>query len=407
MSPTPPPLDFRAVLAIQSFRRLWIAQLISLFGDFLAIYAVYSVVSFQLHGTPTQVSLIMVAFMLPTAIAGPPAGVFVDRWSTKRTMISSDLIRAALAALLLFVTSLWQIYAILFALSVISSFFMPAQTVAVRTLVPKEGLMSSNALIAQAFQIVRILSPAAAGALVAWFGPGSCFLLDTVSFVASASLVSSIAIRRETPAGARLNSVLSDLFSGLRFIFTHPAISFVIIAISAGMFAIGSFGALLAVYVRDVLSSGSMLFGAVSSMLGIGMIAGAQFINRFARKRPKDALVIAGLAGIGLGIGFMALLSTAPTTIIGTLSIGFSVAFVIIPSQTLLQQETPMDMLGRVMSSMMSVISLAQVTALAMAGSVAEAIGIRNLYLISAVMLLVIGVLGFAQLRKRAAVVSA
>src|ERR1700681_3210363 len=111
-------LSFREVLAIPSVRRLWIAQLVSIFGDFLAVFAVFSVVTFQLHGTPTQVSMILVAYLLPMAVISPFAGVFVDKWNVQWTMIASDLIRGVLVLALLFVQhDLMAIYAIFCALS--------------------------------------------------------------------------------------------------------------------------------------------------------------------------------------------------------------------------------------------------------------------------------------------------
>ena len=78
----------RSVLAIPAFRRLWTAQFVSVFGDFLAFYAVSSYISFRLHGSPRQVTMVMVAFLLPFALFGPIAGVFVDRWDPRRTMIA-------------------------------------------------------------------------------------------------------------------------------------------------------------------------------------------------------------------------------------------------------------------------------------------------------------------------------
>ena len=143
----PEQLSFREVLRIHAVRRLWLAQLVSIFGDFLAIFAVFSVVTFQLHGTPTQVSMILVAYLLPLAVLSPLAGVFVDKWSVKRTMIGSDLLRGALVLTLLFVRDLNSIYAVFFCLSAVSSFFVPAQSVAVRTLAPANGLMAVNALM--------------------------------------------------------------------------------------------------------------------------------------------------------------------------------------------------------------------------------------------------------------------
>jgi MFS family permease len=97
------PLSFGEVLRLRPVRRLWIAQIVSVIGDFLAVFAIIALVTFKLHGTATQVALVLVAFMAPFAIVSPLAGVFVDRWNVKRTMIASDLIRGVLVLALVFV----------------------------------------------------------------------------------------------------------------------------------------------------------------------------------------------------------------------------------------------------------------------------------------------------------------
>jgi MFS transporter, DHA3 family, macrolide efflux protein len=87
------------------------------------------------------------------------------------------------------------------------------------------------------------------------------------------------------------------------------------------------------------------------------------------------------------------------TTALGMLGLGFGAAFIMVPSQTLLQPETPHDLLGRVSSSLMSLLAISQVVAMFVAGPVAEKAGIRNLYLGSAAMLLTIGAVGYGKLR--------
>ncbi|HXU07926.1 MAG TPA: MFS transporter, partial [Blastocatellia bacterium] len=228
MSAIAPQLTIREVLRLKPVRRLWAAQVVSVFGDFLAIFAVLSYVSFNLHASAAQVTLISVSFMIPFAVIGPVAGVFVDRWNVKRTMIASDLIRAALALALVVAGSLGQIYAILFLLSVVSTFFVPAQSVTLRTIVPKEGLLAANALVQQAFQVMRIISPALAGAMVGWFGASSCYYLDTATFLFSASMIATLVIARVPVVPSKdshpLKSVINDLLEGIKFIFTHPTI---------------------------------------------------------------------------------------------------------------------------------------------------------------------------------------
>jgi len=401
MATPPANLTIRDVLRMQPIRRLFLAQLVSIFGDFLAIFAVFSLVTFKLHGTPTQVSMVLVAYLLPLAVISPLAGVFVDRCNVKWTMITSDLIRGVLVLALLYVRDLNAIYAIFFALSTVSSFFVPAQSVAVRAIVPMAGLLATNALMSQAVQGTQIITPAIAAQLVAWTSENSCFMLDSLSFFFSAGMVMTLTIHRQpSPATAGASSVLSSMGQGFRFIFTHAAISFVILSMTAGMFAVRCFGSLLSVYVRDVLNANVKTFGNLNSLIGIGMITGTQCLHRFAAKVPKQFLVNYGLGGMGLAVLVTALFGRISSTAVGMLGLGFFAAFIMVPSQTLLQQETPHELLGRVSSSLMSLLAMSQVLAMFVAGPVAQRAGIRNLYFGSAAMLGVIGVGGYAWLRK-------
>src|ERR1700761_563358 len=158
----PEPLSMGAVLRITTMRRLWYAQIVSVFGDFLALFAGITVMTFKLHATAQQVTGIQIAYLLPIALLGIVSGVFVDRWPVKITLVSSDFIRAALCLGLLAVHSVWGFYLVLAAISVVSSFFGPAQGVAVRSAVPLHGQASSQALMQQVMMGLRIVGPAIA-----------------------------------------------------------------------------------------------------------------------------------------------------------------------------------------------------------------------------------------------------
>jgi MFS transporter, DHA3 family, macrolide efflux protein len=401
MAAPTPQLSVKEVLRELPVRRIWIAQMVSVFGDFLALFAIFAIVTFQLHGTPTQVSMIMVAFLLPLAVISPLAGVFVDKWNVKATMITSDVIRGLLVLTLIFVRDLNVIYATFFLLATVSAFFIPAQSVAVRTLAPANGLLSVNALMTQAVQGIMIISPGIAGLLVDGVGANACFIFDSISFFVSAGLVASLTIRREAaPASTEARSVLQSLGQGFQFIFTHAAISFVMIAMTAGMFAVRCFGALLSVYVRDVLVSNAKLFGLLNSLIGIGMILGSQVIRKFAQKTTHQLIVIYGLAGMGVSVLITAIFGMVASTAAGMLGLGFCVAFIMITAQTLIQRETPAPMLGRVSSSLMSLLAIAQVLAMLVAGPVAQFSGIRNLYFGSAAMLFAMALLGYTRIRR-------
>lgn len=397
-----PQLSVRQALAIPSFRKLWLAQMVSIFGDFLALYAVLSMMSFRMHASARAITLVTVFFLLPMAFVGPVAGVFVDRWHPKRTMVVSDLVRAVLALGLVWAAVPWHIYAIFFALSTFSSFFMPARAVIMPQIVPMEGLMSANAAIQQTTQMLQIASPALAGALVGWAGPGSCYYLDSASFLFSGLMIASMSIPPRPPhTNQQVQSVLRDLSSGLRYILGHPVLSFVILSIAAGTFAISAFGSLTAVFVRDVLHSGSYLFGALGSSIGIGMLAGGFGVTPLARRiQQKAHMVNAGILLCGIFIGLIAIVPNDWVALTSCLGIGVGASLLTIAAMALMQGQVPAELRGRVSSSAMSLIALSQGIALLFAGALAVRFGIVPVFLGSAVMLLLVSLTGALWLRK-------
>ena len=404
----PAPLSFRDVLGIKVMRRVFYAQVVSLFGDFLALFAVIAVVSFRMHGTPAQLVGVQISYMLPIVFVGPIAGVFVDRWPIKPTLISSDLIRAVLALALIPATSLWQIYAVLAALSCVSAFFGPAQTVTIRSHVPVPGLMSANALMQIAFMGSRIIGPSIAGILVKLFTPQVCYAIDVFSFLASAALIGSVAILRPATAAApsgsssnRIHQIWIDMRAGWSFIIHHSAILFFVIAMAAGLFTIGCFGPLISIYVRDTLHADAGLFGYVSGMVGVGLLIGTQVVRQIAKKASDTGLVLWGLFGIGAGVLLLGAVPHIVATFASTFIIGFAFAAIMVPASTLIQRETPPDMLGRVGSTNASVVFLGQILGLAVSGVLAELVGVRMVFFLCAGLSVALAIAGRAFLKAK------
>ena len=408
----PEPLSMAAVLRIPTMRRLWYAALVSSFGDFLALFAVIGVLTFQLRATPQQVTGVQISYMLPIAILGILAGVFVDRWPLKLTLVASDFIRACLCLLLMVCHDIFSFYLVLASISVVSSFFGPAQGVTLRTAVPVHGLRSANALMQQVMFGMRIVGPAIAALLVASFGARSCYIADSASFVASGCLIASLAISRPkaaaqaaevlgenpppppAPPASGVSRVLADMRVGASFILHHAGILFVMLSMASGMFVLGCFGPLIAVYVRDSLHASTRIFGIASAMIGIGMFAGINGLTVIAKKVRNAILVYSGLAGIALGLCFLTFLVHTWSTIAANLIIGFAVAGIVVPATTMMQQETPPALLGRVGSTFMSLVFSAQICGLILSGLIADRIGVRHVFGLCAILLAVLIVVG-------------
>ena len=417
----PAPLTMGEVLRVPVMRRLWYAQLVSTFGDFLALFAVINFLTFRLDATPRDVTGLQIAYLLPIAVLGILAGVFVDRWPLKVTMVASDLTRAALCLLLLSAHSIFAFYLVMAAISVLSSFFGPAQGVAIRSAVPLHGLRSANSLMQQVLFGMRIVGGPLAGLLYVQFGVTACYIGDAASFVCSGLLIASLAINRPTLAADQrkldssdgtkpqsgIATILPDMRQGLDFIVHHAGVLFVILALAAGMFVLGCFAPLIAVYVRDTLHASTKLYSYVSAMIGLGMFFGVNVLNGPGKNLKNTTLIYTGLGGIVLGLCVLTGLPYIWATFLANLIIGVAVAGIIVPATAMIQQETPPALMGRVGSTNMSIIFGAQILGLVLSGVFANHIGVRHVFAYCAVLMAVLALAGKLFMEPKQQVVEA
>jgi MFS family permease len=218
-------------------------------------------------------------------------------------------------------------------------------------------------------------------------------------------MIARLTIARPARAGVEktVRSLTQDFLAGNRFIFTHAGLAFVFIAMAVAMFVMSSFSPLVSIYIRDSLHAGTFWFGIISSMIGVGLIAGTQLVTRLVRGRSHSNVVLSGLLGLGVGAAVLGLFRNIPTAAISMFTMGFAIAFVLVPAQTMSQRETPPQMVGRVTSTFMSLLSFAQIFGLLLSGVLAQRLGIRPLFVASAVFLAVIAAAGYWMVRRPSA----
>ncbi len=260
-------LGLMDVLRLQPMRRLWYAQIVSVFGDFLILFAVVAVLTFELHATPQKITGVQIAYLLPIAILGPLSGVFADRWRPKAILVTSDLLRAALCLWMFRVHGPWGFYGVLAAISVFSSLFYPAQGIAVRQFVPVHGLRSANSLLQQVMFVMRIAGGPVATLIISHLSVWTCYAVDVCTFLASATLIGSLRFRSESGSvlpeirGTQekvVARILTEMREGLFFILHHATLRFVTLAITAALFVMGCFAPLIAIFIRDTLHQARM-----------------------------------------------------------------------------------------------------------------------------------------------------
>lgn len=196
-------------------------------------------------------------------------------------------------------------------------------------------------------------------------------------------------------------SLTEDFLAGNKFIFTHAGLTFVFLSMGLAMFVLSSFSPLISIYIRDSLNAGPFIFGFISSMVGIGLIAGAQLLGRVHQKITRTNVVLSGLFALGIGAALLGGFQNIPMAAASTFMMGFAISFVLIPAQTMSQQETPPALMGRVSSTFMSLIALAQGLGLLLSGYLAERLGIRPLFLSSAAFVAIIAGAGYVFMRGR------
>lgn len=375
------------------FRRLWLAQTVSLLGDFVALFAVQVAIVFRMHGSASEMASVFVASLIPSVVLGPVAGMFADRWDPRRTMIASDVARGVLVLLLACAVTVPQICALSFAVSCFSSFFAPARAITLPLLVAPDLLLTANARMQQSMQMVRIASPAIASALVVVFGERICYAADSATFFCSALLLASL--RYSNPAiRSTPHTVFRDLGAGFGFLLTDPRFFFVVSSMTAGTFAAGCFGALASVYVRDVLYRGPALLGMIGMLIAAGTVTGSALLGKYARGHDPQKMVGCGMAAVGASILLIAVEPAQAAALIGCAGMGLGVAVVVLAAAVMLQGETPPDLRGRVNGAAAALTSLAQLAAILLSGMWATHLGIRGVFVLSAALLLAIGAYG-------------
>lgn len=373
------------------------AQGISLFGDYLAMFAVQAAIVFRMHGSAREVSAVLLVSLLPAIILGPFAGVLADRWNPRRTMIASDVARAVLVLLLAASTRaaagplahvLLRIFCLCFAISCVSALFVPAQAVLIPQVVKRDELLPASALMQQTMHVARIASPPVAGALVAKFGENACYFADAASFLVSAALLMTISSGAPTTFAAKPVHVARDIRGGLDFLLGHAEASFATVAMACGTFAAGCYSSLAAIYVRDVLHVAKISYAAMGSLTAAGTFAGTLAIGSVAKRLPRPTLIAGGMGMVGTGILSMAALPSSILAFAAATGIGCGAAMAMVAASAALREHTPAELRGRVSSISVSIMSAAQAAAMLFAGGCAAWIGVRGVFAISAIMLL-------------------
>lgn len=338
-----------------TFRRLWLAQIVSQLGDWFNAVAVYALL-LDLTGSATLVATMMVVQLLPITLLGPWAGVLVDRLPRRAVMIVSDIVRAGLCASLIFVrgeSTIWVAF-VLVGLSVTATaFFEPARSAILPDVVPQEHLITANSLSAATWATMLAVGASVGGLITVWLGRDAAFLLNGVSFLASAWVLRGMHVR-ERHRHAVVSTRGRGLSSGLAYVRGHLPVA-ALLSVKAVWAVAGGVMLLLTVFADRVLATP----GAHTAASGIGVLfaargvgaAGGATLARLLQGGGSPRLMRSIPLAYAVATGGYLTFAVAPTLLIAAL--GIMIAHMCgtvlwVSSTVLLQQALPADLRGRV-----------------------------------------------------------
>jgi MFS family permease len=273
----------RLVRSNRNFRRLWLAQIVSEIGDWFYTLSIYTLL-LQFTGRASSVALALVLQVLPQTLVGPITGVVNDRLKRKHVMIAADLVRFAVVLAMLFVRSrsmVWLVYPLLVAETAMAAFFEPARSSVIPNIAAESEVLVANTLSSATWSVNLLIGASVGGVVAAFFGRDAVFVLNALSFLASAVLIGGMRFAEphaESAAPLRARDLIdfSPVIEGFRYIRSHPTL-FPAVFAKAGELMIGPSWVIFTVMgAREFAVHGHGISAAGGAMLGMSILLGGR-----------------------------------------------------------------------------------------------------------------------------------
>jgi len=381
-----------------AYRRLWLARTVSQVGD-VAQFTTLALLLVALTGSGLGVSGAVLAEIAPVLLLAPLAGSLVDRLPRVPVMVTADLVRVLLAeALALWHDSAPVAYAVAFGLSVGQVFFSPAAQSLLPSLVDEDELVTANSGIWTAAVTAQILIAPVAALLAVNVGFGPAFAVNAVSFALSATVLRGL----KEPARAQavqVSSPFKHAREGLAALAALPLLK----ALAAGQFlaalSAGATSALLVVLAQDRLGGGSG-FGVLVAAIGAGAALGPLLLLRRIKDPRRPLFVFGPYAIRGVVDLVLAVATSVPLAACALVFYGLSTSTGTVTFSSLIQSRVPEDLRGRAFAGFDMLWQTGRLLSLLGGGLLADAVGIRAVYLLGGLLLLTAAAIGSLAARE-------
>ncbi len=360
------------------FRSLWLAQVISLTGDWFNTIASVIIVN-RYAASGLAVGGLFIARALPPFLLGPVAGVIADRFDRRKILVLSDVLRAGIVLCFLLVDRpdrLWLLYALTVLQFSVSAFFEPARAALVPALVENNELITANTLSSITWSAMLAFGGAIGGLTASIFGVRVSLIVDALSFLASAGLVLSIPGNFRVNAVHALESGWQNFLDGMNYVRENLDVGLVTLVKALGQ--VGSFDIITALYAAHVFrqgQDGATTLGLMFTAFGAGSVLGPLITNRLGNSSTVwlRGAILGGFVCMPLAWLIVGTAPTLPIVLAGCILRGAGGSINWTYSDVLLQMTVPNHLLGRVFAFDIAVFTLAVSISLWLTGFVTDA----------------------------------
>ena len=389
------------LLRQRNFGLLWFGGLISFVGDWITLVAL-PIYIYGLTGSVLATGLMWMCMVGPSVALGSVAGVYVDRWDRRVTMIVANLMMVPLAAAMALAQKpeqVWIIYAAALLKATIGNFMGPAENALLPKLVSEDDLIAANAMNTLNNNLARLIGPAIGGAVLAYLGFTYAVLLDAASFLIAGVLIALIrAPRRVTratvddTAGEKPEPhVWRELMEGLRLVGGNRLISALFLLAGLAMVSEGFFEVMIIPYVKDVLRGGAQELGWMMTAQAVGGLVGGVFVARVSKRVKPVNLLGAGLFLLGLIDMLIFNIPILPVNLLLFVLAGPPVIGLQTSAQTLLQTNVVDQFRGRVFGVFGTTLSLSILVGQGISSLIGGATGPRPLMTAGGLLMAAVG----------------
>jgi len=375
----------------RNFALLWSGRTVSVLGDFVfnttLILWIASDIARGATWAPLATSGIFLAMGIPVFLIGPFAGVFVDRWDKRQTMLWADILRAVLVASLLLAANLvplpwiqggklsvlWQlgiIYTVLFCCSTCSQFFNSSRLALIGNLVPTNDRSRAIGMLQATLGMVSVIGPVLAALVLFSLGVQWALLLNASSFAISFLTLRAIDLPRleSRPGQENTGHFLDEFREGIRFFTSSGRLISLLIAILIATFGGVSLTTLGVYFVTNNLHIASNFFGVLDAVLGIGVVGGGLCVGVLTKRIGLERNLGLGMMAGGLALFVFARMTILLPALVFIFLFGVFLSIVKSAINTLLLHLTPPEFIGRIMSIFIPLETLASLFSTALVG---------------------------------------